>query len=155
MKINVERMRYKNDSVSFFLCMVGLIFNIIQFIQIYANCYLQTMTGKAGFNYVDIGIDILYNIVFMLVVFYMAEEMKTYHRNWAIVALVIGVLQLFRIGWFPTTMFEQGFYGEDVLSRVKLFYICSAASFFLAFVLSFIKSTMLSHFLKVNKILVK
>ena len=152
MKINVERMRYKNDSISFMLCMFGLIFNVVQFIQIHANCYLQTMTGKEGFNYYDIGVDILYNILFMLIVFYMAEELKTYHKNWSYVALIIGILQLLRINWFPKTMFDNGFYDAAVLRWVEFFYILSAACFFIAAAVSFTKSTMLAAFLKTGRV---
>lgn len=152
MKINVERMRYKNDSVSFLLCMLGLVFNVIQFILIYANCYLQTMTGKEGFGYYTIGLDILYNIVFMLVVFYAAEELKTYHIGWTIATLIIGIFQLVRIGGFPTSILENGFYDDKLFHTIEIYYILSAVCFFIATAVSFTKSTLLKSFLKKNKI---
>ena len=148
MKINVERMRYKNDSLSFWMCIFGLVFNVIQFIQIYANCYLQTLTGKEGFNYWIIGVDILYNILLILIAFYMAEELKTYHIRWTAAALIVGILQIVRIGIFPRIMFENEFYGEALYTRVKILYVLSALSFVAAAVIAFVKSTMLRRFLR-------
>lgn len=151
MKINVERMRYKNDSMTFWLCMFGMVFNIVHFIQVHANCYLQTMTGKEGLQYVYIGLDILYNILFMLVVFYMAEELKTYHVKWNIAAVIIGILQLFRIGWFPKIMYDNAFYGDELFGSIKMFLILSALCFFATAVVSTFKSTLLIRFIKANK----
>ena len=151
MKINVDRMRYKKDSMSFWLCMLGMVFNIVHFIILHSSCYLQTMTGSEGLQYAYIGLDILYNIIFLLMVFYMAEELKTYRRNWNIAAVIIGALQLCRIGWFPRIMFESGFYDEAVYGQIKLFLFLSAACFFITAVVSIMKSTLLLRHIKAIK----
>lgn len=148
MKLNVERMRYKNDSFSFWMCMLSLICDVIQFMFIYSNIYLQTLTGKGEFKYYMIGVDVVVNILFMLAAFYIGEELKTYHRNWALVAALVGIVQLVRIGIFPAQLLQFEFITNALHTKIKILMILSALFMFAAAVISFIKSTMLMNFLK-------
>ena len=148
MKINVERMRYKNDSLSFTLCMLALIADVIQFTLIYSNSVLSSLTGVAGFNYYTIGIDIIVNILFMLFAFYVGEELKTYHIKWAIAPIIMGVLQIYRIFDFPKSMMKFGFITEKLYRVCVICLVFSAVCLFIASVNTFIKSTMLNRYLK-------
>ncbi len=148
MKINVERMRYKNDSTSFWFAILGLVFDIIQFSIIYSNSYLQSLTGKAGFKYWTIGLDVVINILFMLAVFYMAEELKTYHRKWNICAVFLAVFQIVRIFFFPKSMHTNEFITDKQFNIVVICLVASSACFIITTIVSMVKSTMLANFLK-------
>lgn len=148
MKINVERMRYKNDSLSFLLCMIALIADVVMFSLIYSNSVLTSLTGVQGFKYYTIGIDIIVNILFMLFAFYVGEELKTYHIKWAIAPVIMGALQVYRIFDFPKTMRDFGFITEKIYTVCVICLIVSAVSLLAAAVNTFIKGTMLSNFLK-------
>ena len=148
MKINVERMRYKNDSLSFLLCMTALIADVVMFSLIYSNSVLTSLTGVQGFNYYTIGIDIIVNILFMLFAFYVGEELKTYHIKWAIAPILMGLLQLYRIFDFPKSMMQFGFITEKIYRICVICLIFSAVCLFVASVNTFIKATLLNRFLK-------
>lgn len=148
MKINVERMRYKNDTLSFWFCMLALLADIVQFIIIYSNSYLTAVTGQSGFNYYLIGIDIVVNILFMLFAFYVGEELKTYHIKWAVAPIVMGVIQLVRIPGFPKTMMKFGYITAKHYRTVIICLILSAVILFAAAANSFVRCTLLNRFIK-------
>lgn len=148
MKINVERMRYKNDTLSFWLCMFALIADIVQFMIIYSNSYLTAVTGQSGFKYYLIGIDIIVNILFMLFAFYVGEELKTYHIKWAVAPVIMGIIQLVRIPNFPKTMMEFEYITASHYRTVTICLIISAICVFAAAINSFIRCTLLNRFIK-------
>lgn len=148
MKINVERMRYKNDTLSFWFCMFALIADIVQFIIIYSNSYLTAVTGQSGFKYYLIGIDIIVNILFMLFAFYVGEELKTYHIKWAVAPIIMGVIQLVRIPGFPKTMTDFEYITAAHYRTVVICLILSAVFMFAAAVNSLVRCTLLNRFLK-------
>ena len=152
MKINVERMRYKNDSLSFLLCMIALIADIVMFSLIYSNSILTSLTGVQGFSYYTIGIDIIVNTLFMLFAFYVGEELKTYHIKWAIAPIIMGVIQLYRITDFPRDMRDFGFITEKLYLTCVVCLVLSALCLFAASVNTFIKATMLNNYLKTQDI---
>ncbi|MCQ2536786.1 MAG: hypothetical protein MJ124_00130 [Lachnospiraceae bacterium] len=148
MKINVERMRYKNDSLSFTLCMFALVADIVQFMIIYSNSYLTDITGKSGFSFYIIGIDIVVNILFMLFAFYVGEELKTYHMKWAVAPVLMGALQIFRMFDFPKKMMEAGYITDKQYTICAICLLISAVCMFIAAVNSFVKCSLLNKLLK-------
>lgn len=151
MKINVERMRYKNDSLSFLLCMLALITDVIQFMIIYSNSYLTAVSDKSNFKYYTIGIDIVVNILFMLFAFYVGEELKTYHKKWAIAPVIMGALQIFRITNFPKSMMEYSYITQKQYTICVVCLALSAIFMFVAAANSFARCTMLNNFLKAEQ----
>lgn len=148
MKINVERMRYKNDTLSFWFCMFALMADIVQFMIIYSNSYLTAVTGQSGFKYYLIGIDIIVNILFMLFAFYVGEELKTYHKKWIVAPVIMGIIQLVRIPNFPKTMMEFEYITASHYRTVTICLIVSAVFAFAAAVNSLVRCTLLGRFMK-------
>ena len=91
--MKAELMRYRNDSRSFYLAIIGLALNACFLMWTYSSPGItcQDMFGKI------IGFDILFNIMYLLIAFLTAEKVKTYSLNWCWTALVLGLLQLPRI----------------------------------------------------------
>ncbi len=133
-------MRYKNDSLSFYMNILAIVFNIIFLICIMANLSITA-------NYV-IGIDALVNIIFMLFAFLTAEKVKAYLPKWCFVSLVLAVVQLVRIFVvivpFAGTGELNGF--TLVLSIISI--VLSIASLIAGFVVSFIRSRKLGAYLE-------
>ena len=88
-----EIMRYKNDSISFYMAIIGLALDAVFLIALYSNPPIA-LKDKFGLIF---GTDTIYNIVFMLIAFYTAEKVKTYALNWCYVSGAMGILQLPRI----------------------------------------------------------
>lgn len=140
MKFNVDRMRYQNDKLSYGLCLLGLVANICFFICIYRNNDLTQ-------NYL-IGLDILYNILFMLFVFLSAENAKNYRKKWSYVLVIIGILQIVRIFILPKFYAEKGeLVGGDYVRSI-IYLIVSGCLLIFGAVVCFIKSSMLLNHLK-------
>ena len=68
-KEKIEIMKYKRNSLSYSLILIGLIFNIIYFIKLYQENDLY-------FYNISMGISVIYNLMFMLFVFLSAEKLK-------------------------------------------------------------------------------
>ncbi len=91
--MKAELMRYRNDSRSYMFALLGLALNACFLMWVYSapGVTCKDMFGKI------IGIDILFNIVYLLVAFLTAEKVKTYALNWCWVSLGLGILQIPRI----------------------------------------------------------
>ena len=110
--MKVELMRYRNDKVSFWMNILAIIFNLVFMVVFFSNRahivdpsdpdkFLTIIGVKAGYDKAwggaNVGIDILYCIIFMLFAFLTAEKVKSYALNWCFVSAVLGALQVLRI----------------------------------------------------------
>ncbi len=141
--MKAELMRYRNEKLAYYLCLFGLVFDVCYLIGLYSA---SGVTAKDSFGKV-IGIDILFNIMFMLIAFLTAEKIKTYTLNWCFVALGLGVLQLPRI-LLPIKLFQAAQLGTASFVLLVIFLLLSAASLIASCVLSFINSHKLDNYLK-------
>lgn len=92
-EIQTDIMRYKNNSLSFWLCILAIVLNVIMFIMIYRN--------KNCVPGVTAGLDLIVNVIFLLAVFLISEKSKAYNKKAAYSAIVVGVIQIARIFWMP------------------------------------------------------
>lgn len=92
-EIKTDIMRYKTNGLSFWLCILAIIFNVAMFLIIY--------TSRACTPNFELGIDLLVNVIFMLAAFLTAEKTKAYNKKAGFVAVAIGVIQVARIFWIP------------------------------------------------------
>ena len=141
---SVEQMKYKNDSLSYGLILLGLLANIFYFITLYEN------NGEFYYT-LDMGFSVLYNLIFMLIVFLSAENIKTYNRNYSIVTFIIGILQIIRIFVYPADALKSSAVGDVALTQSKytiiaVYLIISASLLIFGSIISFIKSTILKQF---------
>jgi hypothetical protein len=93
-EIKTDIMRYKTNGISFWLCMLAIVFNVAMFLIIY--------TTKSCTSDYELGIDLLVNVIFLLAVFLTAEKTKAYNKTAGFCAIGLGVVEIIRIFWIPT-----------------------------------------------------
>ena len=152
--IRKDRMRYTKNSLSSGLALIAILANVFYFVSIY-----KSDVGSYYYKLI-IGASILYNLLFMLVVFLSSEGVKGYKMGYAYALLVIGALQIVRIFILPlsahnaTVMINQQ---ETVVMQNAqfirvIFYLCvSAACCIAAGIIAIIKTRALNaHLAELN-----
>ncbi len=142
--ISIERMKYKTDKVSSALAIFGLIFNILYFVVIYKK------NDNFYYSYY-MGISVVYNLVFMLFVFFCAEEIKTYHMLFSILLIIIGALQIYRIFYYPAKALEAQVLKKNEYESIVVFLSISALFLIFAGIVSIIKIVILKRYIKKEK----
>ena len=93
--IKKDRMRYKTNSLSSNLALLAVVVNVLYFVCIY-----KSDVSKYYYTY-NIGLSVIYNLVFMLAVFLSSIGVKNYKINYSIALIVVGALQIIRIFGIP------------------------------------------------------
>lgn len=98
-ELHSDIMRYKNNSASFWLCILAIVFNVAMFLIIYktTNCTPN----------VQLGIDLMINIIVLLAAFLIAEKTKAYNKKGAYFSIGLGVVEILRIFWIPLFYFTK------------------------------------------------
>lgn len=136
---SVEKKKYKNDTLAYILVLLGIVFNCFSFIKLYEQ------NSQFFYDY-RMAFSVLYNLIFMLAVFLTAENVKKYHRSYAIVAIVIGALQFLRIFDYVKDAHTAEVISNNVYTYIIIFYGLSGASLILGGIAGFINSTILKRF---------
>ena len=142
----LDRMRYNKNKLASTLALVAIVFNALYFV-----CVYKTDVGTYFYKMM-IGFSVLYNLVFMLIAFLSSESVKNYKLSFAIVMLVLGVMQIVRIFYIPLQALRTPFgenstvidAGKFILMTVYL--SLSAASLFAGGVIGVIRSLKLTKF---------
>ena len=94
-EIRLDRMRYVKNTASSRLCYLAILLNVLYFISIYksdvGSWYYQILVGGS----------IVYNLLFMLIVFLASEGVKNYQRVFSWILYAVGILQAGRIFLLP------------------------------------------------------
>ena len=91
----IDRMRYEKNKLSSRLAILAIVFNGIYFVSIYRS-------NVGSYYYMLLlGASILYNLIFMLVVFLASEGAKNYKAMYSPIMIIIGLLQIVRIFILP------------------------------------------------------
>ena len=144
-----DRMRFTKNTLSSGLALLAILFNVLYFVSIY-----KSDVGSYYYN-ILIGASVLYNLLFMLVVFLSSEGVKGYKASFAWVLLAVGALQILRIFILPMrahaaaiTVNQQ----ETIVMqsaqfiRVVVYLVASAACCFVAGLVGIHKSrTLAAH----------
>ena len=93
--VRVDRMRYEKNKLSSTLAILAILLNALFFVSIY-----KSDVGTWYYS-ILIGASIVYNLLFMMIVFLISEGSKSYKINYSYVAIVIGALQFVRIFIYP------------------------------------------------------
>ncbi|MGI5846270.1 MAG: hypothetical protein ACOX7D_03790 [Alphaproteobacteria bacterium] len=137
--ISIDKMKYRKDTLSYSLTLLGLFANALYFITLYKN------NGNFYYSYV-MGISVIYNLIFMLMVFLSAEEIKVYKRPFSIVLFIIGIFQLVRILIYPKFALEAEAISQQTHRMLIIYIIISSALIVSASICSFYKSTKLKKY---------
>lgn len=147
--IKKDRMRFTKNKLPSNLTLLAIVVNVFYFVSIYKS--------NARFYYKPtIGISVLYNLIFMLAAFLSSEGIKNYKKNYGIVLIVIGALQLLRIVYYPVKGHSSFVTeGSDTLVmetaqfiRVLIYLISSAALLIAAGVIGIMRSKILADYRK-------
>ena len=93
--IRLDRMRFVKNTLAANLAILGILFDVFYFVNIF-----QSDVGTYYYT-ILIGASIVYNLVFMLIVFLASEGVKNYQLTYSYVLVVMGVLQFARIFIIP------------------------------------------------------
>jgi hypothetical protein len=97
--IKSDRMRYTKNTISATLSYVAILLNAFYFISVYS-----TDIGTYFYK-IDIGISVIYNLLFMLFVFLASEGVKAYDYKFSSLLIALGVMQIVRIFGIPMTAY--------------------------------------------------
>lgn len=101
-KIDIDMYHYKPNRSSFWLILLTIALNIAMFIIIY-----KTNTSALAAD-LQLGFDLIINVVFMLTCFLAAEKTKRYSKEWGITSIVLGGVEAARIFWIPLYYYLNG-----------------------------------------------
>ena len=93
--IQRDRMRFVKNSLSSTLCYLGILFNVFYFVLLY-----QSDVGTYYYT-IQIGASIVYNLLFLLIVFLASEGVKSYQKGYSYILIGAGVMQIVRIFVIP------------------------------------------------------
>ncbi|HHX80321.1 MAG TPA: hypothetical protein GX692_04565 [Acholeplasmataceae bacterium] len=141
--VAIDKMKYKKDSLAFALCIFGLLANVLYFFTLYRN------NDNHYYTY-QMGISVIYNLLFMLIVFLSAEEVKAYQRRYSYVLFVLGVIQIFRIFYIPKQAYDAEIMTAQNYRTLSIYLIISSVFLILAAVRSFWNSTLLKRYIESN-----
>lgn len=147
--IKKDRMRFTKNKLPSNLTLLAIVVNVFYFVSIYKS--------NARFYYEPtMGISVLFNLVFMLAAFLSSEGIKNYKKNYGVVLIVLGALQLLRIIYYPlrahsTLLSEEGtalVMENAQFIRVLIYLISSAALLISGGVIGIIRSNILTGYRK-------
>ena len=149
--IERDRMRFVKNSACANLCYLALLADVFYFVLLYQQ-------DKSTYYYtIQIGASVVYNLLFMLIVFLASEAVKNYDKKYSIVLLLVGVMQVVRIFVIPTRAHNATIVINEVETAVMsggtyilalVFLIVSAAALVLSAVLNYSRCTALEAHLK-------
>lgn len=146
-----DRMRFIKNSLSSNLAILGILFDVFYFVNIY-----KSDVGTWYYSMI-VGASIVYNLVFMLAVFLSSEGVKNYKQGYSYVLIALGLFQAARIFIIPmgaraaqvqvngvaTAVMQDGqFY------RVAAYLVISGACLIAAAVVNLIRCRELAEHLK-------
>ncbi|MEG2158849.1 MAG: hypothetical protein RRY18_03115 [Clostridia bacterium] len=144
--IKLEIKRYKTDKLSSNLSLLAVLFNVFYFVCLYKVENIKVYT-------ILLGVSIVYNLLFMLAVFLSSVEIKIYNIKFAIVLLVMGVLQIARIFFLPTKFFllnteEDIILTSEVYTKLIIYLVISSALLIASGIVGLINSIRMRNYKK-------
>ncbi len=98
--VKSDRMRYTKNKISATLSYVAILFNAFYFVSVYSSD-----VGKYYYT-LQIGISVIYNLLFMLFTFLGSEGVKSYDYKFSALLIGLGVMQIVRIFGIPISAYN-------------------------------------------------
>ena len=147
--IQRDRMRFVKNTMCANLCYLAILFDIFYFVLLY-----RSDVGSYYYT-IQIGASIVYNLLFLLIVFLSSEEVKNYNKKYSIILLAAGVLQIVRIFVIPMDAHaatiaidgaEVTVMGDSQFIRSAIYLVISAACLIVSAVVNVIRcNTLEAH----------
>ena len=153
-EIQLDRMRYMKNTASSRLCYLAILFDVFFFANIYGSD-----VGTWYYKLI-IGASIVYNLLFMLIVFLGSEGVKNYKNAYTWPLLGIGAAQIARIFILPMQArsalikiggAETAVMGSGQFIRAIIYLAVSAAALIAAAIINYRKCRALAGHLKTLK----
>lgn len=153
--IKKDRLRYTKNKLSANLVYLGILFDVLYFVNIYSSdvdTYYYTVT---------IGCSVLYNLVFLLAAFLSSEGVKNYKKSYSWLIMVVGVLQFVRILGIPRMAhsavvtldgMETVVMDNKQFTWVAVCLVISGVACIASGIVGVYKSTMLTEYMKEKKL---
>ena len=94
-ELHLEKMRYNNNSLSYILGLLGIVFSV-------AACFIALNSlNPIGFKTV---LKVVLNIFVLLIGFLTAEKVKVYQKKFSYVSFALGGIAILRMFWYPLTL---------------------------------------------------
>lgn len=151
--VKKDRLRYTKNKLSANLALLGIVFDALYFINIYSSD-----VGNYYYTF-QIGLSVVYNLIFLLAAFLGSEGIKNYKKNYGYLLMVIGVLQFVRIIQIPlkahnatVTISEQTtkVMGDSQFTYVVACLILSGVACIASGIVGIIKANVLENYKKEN-----
>ena len=98
--IKKDRMRFTKNKLSSGLALLALVLDVFYFISLYSSDVGHAERGGYYYN-IRIAVSLIYNLLFLLIVFLCSEGVKNYVRSYHYVLIVMGLFQFVRIFILP------------------------------------------------------
>ena len=140
--VKKDRMRFVKNKISSTLCYIAILFNVLYFTNIYSS-------NNEYYYEANIGLSVVYNLLFLLFTFLCSEGVKNYSKGYSIFVFIIGVMQLVRICGIPMKAHQDPeVMGEEQFRLLICYLVISAACCIAAGIIGFVKTTILEKFKK-------
>ena len=146
--IQRDRMRFVKNTMCANLCYLGLLFDVFYFVLLYRS-------DVGTYNYtIQIGGSIVYNLLFLLIVFLSSEEVKNYNKSYSYILLAVGAMQIVRIFVIPMAAHaatiivdgaEASVMGNSQFIRSVIYLAVSAACLIVSAVVNIIRCNTLEE----------
>ena len=149
--IKKDRMRFIKNTTSSTLCYIAILFNVLYFANIYS-----TDVGTYFYN-INIGMSVVYNLLFLLFAFLCSEGVKNYSKGYSIFLLAIGAMQVVRIFEIPMKAHdaiviinnvETSVMGDEQFTLLVVYLTISAICCFAAGIIGLIRTITLENYKK-------
>lgn len=108
-------LRYKKNKLAQGLALLGLVFNCLYFLLLYAM-------PKDDFKTITIGVSVVLTLIVLLAIFLSSEGVKGYNKKFSIVLLVVAAFQILRIFYYPLKGLQNNWFGTaDSLHTIGYF----------------------------------
>lgn len=112
LELKLDRMRYTKDTLSANLILVAIVLDALYFVKLY-----QQDVSTYFYNW-EIGVSVIYNLIFMLGAFLASEGVKNRQTNYTALIVVLGIMQFVRIFQIPAKARAAVILIGEVESRV-------------------------------------
>lgn len=133
-----DMLRYQPHKSAYWLCMFAILLDCLGFCFVYST--LENVEWTTG-------VDIIFNILFLLVTFVTAENIKVYNKTASYIGIIIGALEIGHFFWYSLPLYTAG----DILTWVMVgdlvCFIAAGAFLLIAGIANFYKSTALNNYL--------
>ncbi len=136
MNTKIDLMRFQLNNLSYKLGLSGFVLYVV-----YITSTLDLIPKNFG-----LGLEIMINLAFFMVLFLGLEKVRNYSRVWSLRIIALGILSVLRVLWHPVVLFHLGV-GEMAL-RSGLSLLLAGVLIMASGIIGYRKSRILNRYLE-------